>query len=452
MYSRSVAMRFRTVAAISAAGVIAIGLLVACVGVRWFLDTSAEAEALIAEVRRYTEDRRERPTHVEEPVEATFGELLSPHLAGLLDAHLRFKAMSDEDMKALKSFLENGAGRLPAEAEAVARDHARDMRGALRATHASVAMPLDGMNFLGDPDDPLMDDGYLRIQAAGRIAGIEMRRLIAAGEHEEAVSVCVDAFALARDAEYGGALVGRMVGVAVISFVRESCAEALDAAALPVKERALRSLLVIRQAERETSEVVLENFAYEELDWFGFLFTEEERQALSPNARKILEVRTRPRRLGEWLGAIDGWPKTRAAIRRYAAACDEPTLRRNARLEQGALRISPEHELNPFPRTVIPDVRRMDDRHRRGRAHLDHVIAAVAADIYRARHGKWPTDFEAIVTAGLLPELPVDRRTGERMSFVRASNSVHIPATPLDIADRANEAPEFEKVLTMTAD
>jgi hypothetical protein len=64
----------------------------------------------------------------------------------------------------------------------------------------------------------------------------------------------------------------------------------------------------------------------------------------------------------------------------------------------------------------IPDCRRMQETVERSLGHRDGLLVAIALEVFRREHGKYPESLSALVPQ-LLPEIPADRITGEPVRF-----------------------------------
>jgi hypothetical protein len=64
----------------------------------------------------------------------------------------------------------------------------------------------------------------------------------------------------------------------------------------------------------------------------------------------------------------------------------------------------------------MPAIETATLQHEYVRGSRDAILAAIALELYRRRHGGWPATLDALVPS-LLPSVPVDRFTGQPLRY-----------------------------------
>jgi len=167
-------------------------------------------EDLIASTNALKTARYPRRSHVEKPVAGTFGDALVPLLEPLKKSAEEYAALSAVELEACVAARNSAApGRLlPPPCEALVERNCALLTALLEATHREAAGMPEGMKALSAPSGPLATDGQLRLQHGARLAALRVASLVGQEKFEEAWRVCVDTFALGRDASQGSGLVG----------------------------------------------------------------------------------------------------------------------------------------------------------------------------------------------------------------------------------------------------
>jgi hypothetical protein len=82
----------------------------------------------------------------------------------------------------------------------------------------------------------------------------------------------------------------------------------------------------------------------------------------------------------------------------------------------------------------IPDFRRMQETVERSLGHRDGLLVAIALEVFRREHGKYPERLSALVPQ-LLPEIPADRITGEPVRFRIVNSQPVVYSVGADLKD-----------------
>lgn len=408
------------------AGVVAI---VATLGGAWAWRTivSRPDDALVEKVALMESDRCERPPHVERPMAGSFGELFASAAPVLRGIRSMTSAESEADSEKRRRVLDAElpfADMPPAWLAALERNpDAADL--VLAATHAETALPAPGMSLFADPHRDLAHDGTLLLMAAGNAIAVDVAKKVSEGNADGAANECVDAFALARDAEWSSGMIGAMAGDAMLRRFAPPCGRAFDAANLETKRSALAELGRVEQGFPPFSRAIRQDCVYQELALIGPSMTGERISRLSPDARAAM--------FGAGFGSA-GWI-FRFNRGSFASVCEKQAGYSDLPLEELKAAFKSLHERvddNRFATAGQTSYSAFAERHVRQRAWVDVIRAGLAADVYRAEKGRWPEQMSEIVEAGILPETIADRRTEKPVSLRVDGDLLTVPSQVFD--------------------
>lgn len=384
----------------------------------------------------------ERPVHVDRALPGAFGDAVARHLPSI-------QAWSDEvkgdeaAREAARAVVDGTAphGRLPrAYADGLAR-LAEPLDGLLAGTRAERAdLPLAKEGWR--PCDGADWSGY---ETAALLAGLAIRRSLAAGDAAGAAERCLDGLALGRDAAITGGLLGHMTGVAIVKRLWVPCGEAILRLEAPVREAASGRVRTIRDAFPGVAEMLRVEFLGTELM--------VQRSILSPTARDSLV----PRALGraaegkeyagwERLFARDAWRGLRAtmdAMLRVAASQEGDGLEEGLRSAAAVT----ERQINPLAAIAIPAYGRYGRRAEGCVRQLDALVVGAAALGFRERQGRWPRTVAGLAAESGLEPGEVARATGLRLVAAGDGRPLEV-RLGLPSGDEAQ--PTEERVLRIT--
>jgi hypothetical protein len=276
----------------------------------------------------------------------------------------------------------------------------------LTATHAAEAGPPPGLGTLDEPMPAGNPRGWSTLPYAGKLGTLRMRELLAAGDLAGAVRVCVDLQALARDASWGTGLAGRLPALSVEEVAFRPCTAALDAAPSDVKRMAAAALARVEEGTPSLA-VVMREYA---LGARG--------QAFAPYLGGLEGLPTvvaswarenAPEARTDWRFALslgDAWHRIDARLAEAVKASALPMPARADRLDVIAAGERP--WLNRRATFAFPQLGRVARSDARGRAQLRLLRGAMAADLFRAEQGRWPTSPELAAALGAGDPLVVE--------------------------------------------
>jgi hypothetical protein len=204
-----------------AAGLAAVcGLVVLAV---WMVErgqTTTLADRLVVGANAIASATYPRAAHVANPQHGTFGAALTPLLPKMRKVHdevaaekaweqCRAAAPIADLSETCRSLVANG------------RDTAREV---LAATHTDAAGMPDGLRALDAHG--AADGSWAAIMMAVKIASLDAKQQVQAGNPSGAIDTCLDALAFARDIGIGSPVVGRMFGTAATNTAFSACAGA----------------------------------------------------------------------------------------------------------------------------------------------------------------------------------------------------------------------------------
>src|SRR5205814_10211529 len=94
-----------------------------------------------------------------------------------------------------------------------------------------------------------------------------------------------------------------------------------------------------------------------------------------------------------------------------------------------------EDHLPPLVALLLPAVEKVRLATWRGHAQLRCAIAALAAERYRRQAGRWPDSLDALVTAGLLKEVPADPFADGPLKLKKLPDGLVIYSVGVDRSD-----------------
>jgi hypothetical protein len=266
---------------------------------------------------------------------------------------------------------------------------------------------------------------------AAKLGALRIRQLLADGDFAGAGRACVDLQSLARDASWGTGLAGRLPAVAVEEVAFRPCTAAFDGAPAEVKRLAAEAL---RRVEEGTPslEAVMREYA---LGARG--------QAFAPYLGGVAglppEVATwarenAPAGRTDWrftLALGDAWHRIDARLAEAVRAAALPMPERADRLDVIAAGEKP--WLNRRATFALPQLGRAARTDSRGRAQLRLLRGAIAADLFRAEQGRWPSAQELAGLLGSGDALAVEAH-GDAATLVDPS----VPRGELAVSVRAD--------------
>lgn len=367
------------------------------------LRTGPLAERLIREAHALERATYPRPAHVASPTPGTFAQAMAPLMDELVRAHDSRPQLSKDEEKRCREVSDGTAApdALPVECrELLERDRAL-LHRLLAATHAEAGGLPEGLRMPEDPAHPHHSTGSGGLLRMMRLAALETRLLLAAGQVDEAVDTCVDALALSREASLGGGLLGLMVSATGYELAYRPCAAALDAAPSARKRRAAVQLATLREGLPPFSRTLREESIELQLFFYAHLFfDEEQRQALPPLCARMAEAGpgsfwTIPRTARPFL-RLD-WRHSVETFDGLVAAADLPAAARRSAFDAVAARHTrawgPAFQLlhgTYYTPMELADYQRFAERVERQRLQSEALIALAEVDAARAEQGGWP--------------------------------------------------------------
>ncbi|HVP61413.1 MAG TPA: hypothetical protein VMT11_12675 [Myxococcaceae bacterium] len=336
-----------------------------------------------------------RPPHVQLPEPGSFGELAAAPWDAL--AALEAASADVELCRAVREGEQPFDG-LSASCRRELESAMQPLAALLWATHAAEAGPPSGLGTLDAPEPAPRPRGWSTLPYAAKLGALRVRQLASSGDLAGAVRVCVDLQALARDASWGTGLAGRLPALTVDEVALRPCAAALDVAPVEVKRTAAGALARVEEGTPAFS-AVLREYA------LG-----ARAQAFAPylGARDGLPAQVAawgrenaPTGRTDWRFALalgDAWHRIDARLAAAVDAAGLPMPQRADRLDRLAAGERP--WLNPRAAYAFPQLGRAARSDARARAQLRLLRGAVAADLLRAEHGRWPSTEELAATLG----------------------------------------------------
>lgn len=314
--------------------------LVAIVAGGWTAWRSRTA-ALVARLQRDVHDVESatgsRLPSADPPEAGSFGEIID-----------RGDVALEAAWKARPPRFPDDCGPVWREAEAEVPTACRDLAAAgapaiavvRRAAHAQRAGPPKGVSPLAN--DP--GDAWLHVQYVVELGAIDVR-LRARTDPSGALDECVDLLGAARDAGWGGNLLGLRIGFAYDEITFAPCVEAIAHAPPDTLARFSTGIARVRAGLPPLSLAWREWEIYAELSAYGGLIPAADIAAFPPDAvEDIRQAPIPPGPIARWL-AIDGWHRYVDGIDQMIAAADLPPDQRDAVSER--VRDGFTHSWNP---------------------------------------------------------------------------------------------------------
>lgn len=357
-------------------------------------------ERLVRDAAETLDAPHPRSVHVARPTPGTLGDALQAHLPAIEKGQkkgaelesIRAVVAGDQPISSLSSPLAAALDRLGPDLDAL-----------LAGTHAERAdLPVT-------PDAFSLAEGatWTGYQFAALLAGLRVRRQLAAGDPAAAAMTCLDGLALGRDAAVAGGLVGRMVQVAMARRLAPPCAAALAALPPAAGRELLEPLRTLREALPSFSTTLREETVATDLMGHGNSLPASARSRLGPRARALASQGDSHLSWPQRLLLRDAWRGSRR---------HEDELVRAAALDPGArepamerLSIELTRRLNPLVAIGAPSYVRYARRAEAGSLLLDALVLTGAAAIWRAESGDWPEDADTLAGAGLLTDGEAER-------------------------------------------
>lgn len=399
-------------------------------------------ERLVRDANATFSRSHHRPVHVAAPKPGAFGDAVARHLPAIQAWSDEVKG--DEAARETARAVVDGSvplGRLPRTyADGLAR-LAAPLDGLLAGTRAERAdLPLAKEGWR--PCDGADWTGY---QAAALLAGLELRRSLAAGDAGNATERCLDGLALGRDAALTSGLLGHMTGVAIVKRLWVPCGEAILRLEDPLREEAAGRVRRIRDAIPGVRDMLAVEFLGTELMVQRSVLSAKARDRLVPRA---LARAAEGKEYAWWerLIARDAWRgllATMDAMLRVAASEEGDALEERLRASATVT----ERQINPLAAIAIPAYGRYARRAEGCVRQLDALLVGAAALGYRERHGRWPS-----TVAGLAARRGLEPGEVARASDLRLATAGDGLALELRLGLPADdgEQPTEERVLRIT--
>jgi hypothetical protein len=408
---------------------VAIGLLgMVLAVVMWRTSTVGLAHELRRDLEARASARFPRPSHVEPPEPGTFGQSAGEPWDAL--AALEASSADVELCRAVRDG-EKPFDELSPSCRRELDAAAGPLAALLAATHAAEAGPPAGLGTLDAPAPPERPRGWSTLPYAGKLGALRIRQLLSRGEAANAVQLCVDLQALARDASWGAALAGRLPALAVEEVAFRPCAAALDAAPTALQRGAAGALGRVEQGTPTFAEVMREYALGARARAFAPYLGQLE--ALPPQVATWARENA-PAGRTDWRFALalgDAWHRIDARLTEAVEAAARPMPGRAARLDVIAAGERP--WLNRRAAFAFPQLGRAARSDARARAQLRLLRAAVAADLLRAERGRWPDAAELAAALGGGDPLLIEPH-GDVATLVDAT----VPRGELALSVRAN--------------
>ncbi len=387
--------------------------------------------------------RHGRPVHVEVPVPGAFGDAAARHLPAI---QAESRAMQETEAARARAVVagERPISDLP---EPYSRALARldqDLDGLLRGTRAERAdLPLARRSFM--PCDGADWVGY---QFAALLAGVRIRRALAAGEAGRAASGCLDGLALGRDAAISAGLLGHMTAAGIAARLVPPCAAAVTALRPADRADAVRRVRSIRDAFPSVEETFRVELLSIELARFGPLMDRPARARLVLEALPHLRDGEREIGFRERLALRDSWRATRAA---WDALLGAARLDRGGARDAGILAVKDGtlRRANPLV-SVLRDVDYARYARRADAAilRLDAVAILAAATMHRDRTGEWPASTRTLLREGLVSPAEAERCAGATLAVHDAGRVLELK---LGVPTGDDKAPRSDLVLRVNS-
>ncbi|MBX7097696.1 MAG: hypothetical protein K1X89_08290 [Myxococcaceae bacterium] len=342
-------------------GVVAIAVAVLLVATAPRLDEPAEH--LLREVTALTSKEYPRPSHVDAPLPGSFGERAAAPLTALSKVTPLMGAVDKEPVRCVDQAAK-GQVFWPACQTLLdaARDGARGVLEATRAERGGVPITLSAITSLTQPTQAS------ELYVASTTAVLEISRLQREGHLEEALSWCLDAYALARDSSFGSGLLGHMLCVANTTRLLKVCPAVLQALSPPARADALARIDRIYAGVPPLADTLLMEENAMGLVSHAQLLSDEQRGRLPLVAQNAIRTFAPAGRLGYWFASLTssearellrGW----GPMQRYFHEAQEATRLPPAERESRIVRAREELERDlGSPSLLAPDLLKFTQR------------------------------------------------------------------------------------------
>jgi hypothetical protein len=377
------------------AGSIALGMLT------WRTSTAGPARRLVRDIRARAEAHFARESHLADPVPGVFGAAAAAPWDGL--ARRQALSVDVELCRAVRDGEQPFSTTTPTCLREMA-GASGDLALLLEATHRSEAGPIPGLGTLDAAVAGTQERSWSTLPYVAKLAALRMRAELDAERPAQALTTCLDLLALSRDASWGTGLAGRLPAVAVTEVAFRPCVAAIDAAPPEARASAAEAL---RRIEAGTPDLpaVLGEYA------LGV-----RTRAFAPY---LPGAETLPAAVQGWAqqgGGQDGgplfalrlgdtWHRIEGTLAEVVAAARLPVEQRVARLDR--LSEGEKPFVNPAARYALPQLGRAARTDARARAQVHLLARALAAEVFRARQGRWPSVSELGADLGPTPDNPL---------------------------------------------
>lgn len=406
----------------------ALAVIAASLGALTFLllRTGPLAARLIREANALESASYPRPAHVPSPTPGTFAQAMAPHLAALVAAFQAEPQLTGALGEQCRDVANGTAppSTLPPECRQRLERDRELLHRVLAATHAEAGGLPEGLGVPSSPAHPLQEHGMTALLYAVRLAALETRLQLDAGQADAAVDTCLDALALGRDMALGGGILGRMASCTAQGMAFRPCAAALDAASVARKQQALDELASLRAGLPPFSRSVHEESVQMQLLVYAPLFfSDEERGQLRPRAARMMDVPGFTLLPGPRLMLPLRWKHSAAASDALEASADLPFDARREAFNAIALRPAPGSWLirlldaADFDASLdVSRYQQFSERVERQRLQVDALATLARLDAARAQADAWPTALPADVAGDFTwePRTPSEARITPR--------------------------------------
>ena len=296
-----------------------------------------------------------------------------------------------------------------------------------------------------------------------KVLAWDARRAAEAGEGETVVADVEALLGIAGHVRETPVLVGDLVSCAIVAVGLEVVGDVLAEESTALSDEQLQRLAHRLGAADELLEVRVEYERYAFYDLVQRMYTDDGSGdgRMTAEGIEVLESvmswgltngsgdeRFGPASLRTVIGPAAGavMMSRRDVVALYDELMDE--LLREGRIplwERGPSRVDQRiEELFEGIRTIpvgalLPALGRLSIHQAQGEMQRDGVLVALAAELYRRRHGEWPVSLEAMVP-DLLPSVPVDQYTGEAMGYAAVDGKPVVYSRGTDRDDDGGQA------------
>ncbi|MFT3842879.1 MAG: hypothetical protein QM723_38180 [Myxococcaceae bacterium] len=268
---------------------------------------------------------------------------------------------------------------LPVEAKAQLEELRDWYLEVLSATHSELpAQPVERLAAALD------DNRGIALQHAAKLAAIDQLLLIEAKRPGEALRLCIDSLALARDAAKGGTLLDSMIGAAIVGIVRHPCARSIDNASAEEQRAALADLRLVRSGCASNAEWMRNERVVQEMLLCTFVSDDElDQLPAGSGAWAKFSSHSGNSGLAGWALALRAWPALKRRDDGLLAAMALPAAERAKAVE----RVQRDTE-GPL-KDISTDFERFALRIDRRDLMLDQLQCLLELAVDRAETGGW---------------------------------------------------------------